>query len=83
MAVLALATSLKDLRDRFSGWWWAERVGEPVTADDLGITGALTVLMRDTVKPNPMQTWKVRHLVHAGPWEHRPRQPRSSPTASP
>ena len=32
------------------------RSGEPVTADDLGVTGALAVLMKDAIKPNLMQT---------------------------
>mgnify|MGYP000849542443 CR=1 FL=1 len=70
MAVLALATSLKDLRDRFSRMVVGlNRAGEPVTADDLGITGALTVLMRDTVKPNLMQTLEGTPVfVHAGPF---------------
>ena len=33
--------------------------GEPVTADDLGVTGALAVLMKDAIKPNLMQTLGV------------------------
>jgi formyltetrahydrofolate synthetase len=45
------------------------RKGEPVTADDLGVAGALTVLMKDTIKPNLMQTLEgTPVLVHAGPF---------------
>ena len=40
----------------------SSRAGEPVTADDLGVGGALTVLMKDTIMPNLMQT----HRRHAG-----------------
>ena len=57
MAVLALTTDRKDMRDRLGrmviGW---NRAGEAVTADDLGVGGALTVLMKDTIMPNLMQT---------------------------
>ena len=45
------------------------RKGEPITADDLGVAGALTVLMQDTIKPNLMQTLEgTPVLVHAGPF---------------
>lgn len=51
MAVLALTTSLADLRERLGRMVVASsREGIPVTADDLGVTGALTVLMRDASK---------------------------------
>src|SRR5271166_6804970 len=50
MAVLALATSLGDMRERLGRMViGSSRKGEPVTADDLGIGGALTVLMKDTL----------------------------------
>lgn len=43
--------------------------GHPVTADDLGVTGALTVLMRDAIRPNLMQTLQGTPVfVHAGPF---------------
>lgn len=43
--------------------------GEPVTADDIGISGALTVLMKDAIKPNLMQTLEGTPVfVHAGPF---------------
>ncbi len=45
------------------------RGGEPVTAEDLGVAGALTVLMKDTIKPNLMQTLEGTPVfVHAGPF---------------
>ncbi|MEA4812826.1 MAG: formate--tetrahydrofolate ligase [Anaerolineaceae bacterium] len=70
MAILALATSLEDMHVRISKIVIGlDRKGEPVTADDLGITGALTVLMKDTIKPTLMQTLEgTPVLVHAGPF---------------
>ena len=48
MAVLALTSSLADLRERLGRMVVASsRDGVPITADDLGVSGALTVLMRD------------------------------------
>jgi len=70
MAILALATSLKDMRERIANIVIGQsRQGEPITADDLGVAGALTVLMKDTIKPNLMQTLEgTPVLVHAGPF---------------
>ena len=70
MAILALATSLKDMRERIAKIVIGQsRQGEPITADDLGVAGALTVLMQDTIKPNLMQTLEgTPVLVHAGPF---------------
>ncbi|KAL1923344.1 uncharacterized protein VTP21DRAFT_8324 [Calcarisporiella thermophila] len=70
MAVLALAKDLKDMRERLGRMVVASsRSGEPVTADDLGIGGALTVLMKDAIKPNLMQTLEGTPVfVHAGPF---------------
>lgn len=70
MAVLALATDLKDMRERLGNMVVASsKTGEPITADDLGIGGALTVLMKDAIKPNLMQTLEgTPVLVHAGPF---------------
>ena len=70
MAVLALTTSLKDMRDRLGKMVVAlSKSGEAVTADDLGVAGALTVLMRDAIKPNLMQTLEGTPVfVHAGPF---------------
>jgi formate--tetrahydrofolate ligase len=56
MAVLALTTSLPDMRERLGNMViGSSKAGEPVTADDLGVAGALTVLMKDTVMPTLMQ----------------------------
>jgi len=70
MAVLALATSLRDLRARFGrivvGYTAA---GVPVTAEQLKAAGAMTVIMRDAIKPNLLQTLEnTPVLVHAGPF---------------
>jgi methylenetetrahydrofolate dehydrogenase (NADP+)/methenyltetrahydrofolate cyclohydrolase/formyltetrahydrofolate synthetase len=47
----------------------SDRSGNPVTADDLGVGGALTVLMKDAIKPNLMQTLEGTPVfVHAGPF---------------
>jgi formate--tetrahydrofolate ligase len=70
MAVLALATSLQDLRSRLArvviGY---TRDKEPVTAEQLGAAGAMTVIMREAIKPNLLQTLEnTPVLVHAGPF---------------
>jgi len=70
MAVLALATSLQDMRGRLGrivvGY---TAKGEPVTADQLKAAGAMTVIMREAIKPNLMQTLEnTPVLVHAGPF---------------
>lgn len=70
MAVLALTTSLADMRDRLGRMVVGNsKAGEPITADDLGIGGALTVLMKDAINPTLMQTLEgTPVLVHAGPF---------------
>ncbi|KAG0370337.1 tetrahydrofolate synthase [Gamsiella multidivaricata] len=70
MAVLALSADLKDMRKRLGRMVVASnRSGQPVTADDIGIGGALTVLMKDAIKPNLMQTLEGTPVfVHAGPF---------------
>jgi len=70
MAVLALTTSLADMRERLGAMVVAtSRSGEPVTAEDLGVAGALTVLMKDALEPTLMQTLEATPvLVHAGPF---------------
>lgn len=56
MAVLALTTSLADMRRRLGAMVIGNsKAGAPVTADDLGVGGALTVLMRDAIEPTLMQ----------------------------
>ncbi|KAH9493167.1 C-1-tetrahydrofolate synthase, cytoplasmic [Bulinus truncatus] len=58
------------MRDRLGRMVVASsKSGEPVTADDLGVTGALAVLMKDTIRPNLMQTLEGTPVfVHAGPF---------------
>ncbi|XP_006276264.1 C-1-tetrahydrofolate synthase, cytoplasmic isoform X1 [Alligator mississippiensis] len=70
MAVLALTDGLEDMRRRLGRMVVASsKTGEPVTTDDLGVTGALTVLMKDAIKPNLMQTLEGTPVfVHAGPF---------------
>ncbi|KAF9500864.1 FTHFS-domain-containing protein [Pleurotus eryngii] len=70
MAVLALATSLQDMQERLGAMVVAtSKSGEPITADDVGVTGALAVLMKDAIKPNLMQTLQGTPVfVHAGPF---------------
>ena len=57
MACLAMTTSLADMRERLGSMVVAsDTSGNPVTADDLGLGGALTVLMQDSLRPTLMQT---------------------------
>uniref|UniRef100_A0A8C5R248 formate--tetrahydrofolate ligase n=1 Tax=Leptobrachium leishanense TaxID=445787 RepID=A0A8C5R248_9ANUR len=70
MAILALTNSLQDMKERLGRMVVAsDKRGQPVTAEDLGITGALAVLMKDAIKPNLMQTLEGTPVfVHAGPF---------------
>ncbi|NXC66790.1 C1TM protein, partial [Anhinga anhinga] len=70
MAILALTTSLQDMKERLGKMVVAnDKKGEPVTAEDLGVTGALAVLMKDAIKPTLMQTSEGTPVfVHAGPF---------------
>ncbi|MDF1561433.1 MAG: formate--tetrahydrofolate ligase [Deltaproteobacteria bacterium] len=70
MAILALATSLKDLRERLGrivvGTTFKR---EPVTAEDLKVAGAMAVLLKDALMPTLLQTLEhTPALVHAGPF---------------
>ena len=70
MAALALTTGIEDLRGRLGrivvGYTPA---GEPVTAEELEAAGAMTVLLREAIKPNLMQTLEnTPVLVHCGPF---------------
>jgi formate--tetrahydrofolate ligase len=70
MAILGLATSLRDLRERLGriviGY---DRHKEPVTAEDIGGAGAMAVLLRDALNPNLMQTLEgTPALIHTGPF---------------
>ena len=63
MAILALTTDLADMRERIGRIVVASsNKGDPITADDLGVTGALAVLMKDAIKPNLMQTLGEYHV---------------------
>lgn len=70
MAILALTTDLADMRERLGRMViGTDRKGNAITAEDLGVAGALTVLMKDAIKPNLMQTLEgTPALVHAGPF---------------
>jgi methylenetetrahydrofolate dehydrogenase (NADP+)/methenyltetrahydrofolate cyclohydrolase/formyltetrahydrofolate synthetase len=70
MAILALATDLADMIERMERIVFAaDSKGRPVTANDLGVAGALAVLMKDTVSPTLMQTMEGTPVfVHAGPF---------------
>jgi formate--tetrahydrofolate ligase len=70
MAVLALATDLQDLRARLARMVLATTIdGAPITAEDLGVAGAMTVLLRDAIKPNLLQTLEGGPaFVHCGPF---------------
>lgn len=70
MAILALTTDLTDMRERLGRMViGTNRAGEPITADDLGMGGALVVLMKDAIMPTLMQTLEgTAAFVHAGPF---------------
>ncbi|NOY99280.1 MAG: formate--tetrahydrofolate ligase [Chloroflexi bacterium] len=70
MAILALTTSLADMRERFGKIViGTSKAGDPVTTEDLGVAGAMTVLMKDAIKPTLMQTLEgTPAFVHAGPF---------------
>ena len=70
MAILSLAVSIKDMRERLGriivAFNWK---GEPVTANDLGVAGAMAVLCREALQPNLMQTLEGNPVfVHTGPF---------------
>lgn len=71
MAILALSTSLKDLRDRVGRIvvGTQRETGVAITAEDIGCAGAITALLKDAIKPNMMQTLEGTPVfVHAGPF---------------
>ncbi len=73
MAILALTTSLEDMRERIGriviGTDDAVRNPQPITAEDLGVAGAMTVLMMEAIMPNLLQTLEEQPaFVHAGPF---------------
>ena len=70
MAILALTTDLADMRHRLGQIVIGlSKDGEAINAEDLGVAGAMTVLMKDAIKPNLMQTLEGTPVfVHAGPF---------------
>ncbi|KAI9805741.1 MAG: tetrahydrofolate synthase [Piccolia ochrophora] len=70
MAILALSSSVADMRERLGRMVVASsKDGDPVTCDDIGAGGALTALMKDAIKPNLMQSLEGTPVfVHAGPF---------------
>ncbi|KAJ7219277.1 formate--tetrahydrofolate ligase-domain-containing protein [Mycena pura] len=70
MAVLALTTGLQDMQTRLGAMVVAtSKQGKPITVDDIGVSGALAVLLKDAIKPNLMQTLQGTPVfVHAGPF---------------
>jgi formate--tetrahydrofolate ligase len=70
MTVLALATSLRDMRQRLGRIVIGNTTaGTPITAEELSAAGAMTVILRDAIKPNLLQTLEnTPVLVHAGPF---------------
>jgi formyltetrahydrofolate synthetase len=70
MAILGLTTGLADMRERLGRIViGTNKQGDPITAEDLGAAGAMTVLMKDAIMPNLMQTLEgTPSFVHAGPF---------------
>lgn len=70
MAILALSTSLQDMRARIGRMVLCNDIdGQPITAEQLGVAGAATVLMKDALMPTLMQTLEGQPVfVHAGPF---------------
>ncbi len=70
MAILALTTDLADMRERLGRIViGTNKAGEAITAEDLGVAGAMTVLMKDAIKPTLMQSLEGTPVfVHAGPF---------------
>jgi formate--tetrahydrofolate ligase len=70
MAILALARDLRDLRERLGRIVLAmNREGKAVTTEEIGVAGAMTVLLRDAIKPNLLQTLEGGPAyVHCGPF---------------
>jgi methylenetetrahydrofolate dehydrogenase (NADP+)/methenyltetrahydrofolate cyclohydrolase/formyltetrahydrofolate synthetase len=70
MAILALATSLKDLRERVGRVVFGlDKQGNPVNLEELGVAGSVTVLLKDALMPNLMQTLEGQPaFVHCGPF---------------
>lgn len=70
MAILALATDLQNMRQRIGNIILAyDQSGQPITAEQLEVAGAMTALLKDAINPNLMQTAEnTPVLIHAGPF---------------
>lgn len=70
MAILCLSTSLEDLRRRIGKILLGFTAdGKPFTVDDMGVTGAITLLLKDAIKPNLVQTTEnTPAIIHGGPF---------------
>ena len=70
MAILSLATDLKDMRERMGKIVVAySKTGKPITTEDLGVAGAMTAWMVEALNPSLMQTLEGQPvIVHAGPF---------------
>jgi len=70
MAILGLTTGLADMRERLGRIVvGTNKQSDPITAEDLGAAGAMTVLMKDAIMPNLMQTLEgTPAFCHAGPF---------------
>ncbi|XP_031367073.1 C-1-tetrahydrofolate synthase, cytoplasmic isoform X1 [Apis dorsata] len=70
MAILALSTSVDDMKQRLGNIVVAfNKNGEPLTAEDFGMTGAMAILLKDAIEPTLMQTLEgTPVMVHAGPF---------------
>jgi len=70
MAILALTTDLADMRERLGRMViGTNKAGDAITAEDLGVAGAMTVLMKEAIKPTLMQTLEGTPVFcHAGPF---------------
>nr|XP_031833819.1 C-1-tetrahydrofolate synthase, cytoplasmic [Nomia melanderi] len=70
MAILALSTSVEDMKERLGNMVVAfSKNGEPLTAEDFGMTGAMSILLKDAIEPTLMQSLEgTPVMVHAGPF---------------
>src|ERR687889_620859 len=71
MAIMAVSSDIHDLRERLGRITVAHSFdgGRPITAEDLGAAGAMTVLLKDAIKPNLIQTLEGQPcLMHCGPF---------------
>ncbi|XP_043501518.1 C-1-tetrahydrofolate synthase, cytoplasmic isoform X1 [Polistes fuscatus] len=70
MAILALATNVEDLKQRLGNIVVGfDKNGNPLTAEDFGMTGAMAILLKDAIEPTLMQSLEgTPVMVHAGPF---------------